>query len=86
MTICKPSALVVVRVCPTGYSMGIGGKHFHRHSPAMTAAQIAEWEARLKDLGARANRELDERLLAITGSSDPKVHQTWSAPKKSRKA
>jgi hypothetical protein len=51
----------------------------------MTAAQIAEWEARLKGLGVRANRELDERLLAITGSSDPKVHQTWSAPKKSRK-
>ena len=51
----------------------------------MTTAQIAEWEARLKSLGASANRELDERLLAITGSSDPKVHQTWAAPKKSRK-
>ena len=37
MTIRKPSAVVVARVCPTGYSMGIGGEHLHRHSPAMTA-------------------------------------------------
>ena len=37
MTICKPSALVAARVCPTGYSMGIGGERLHRHSPAMTA-------------------------------------------------
>ena len=52
----------------------------------MTTAQIAEWEARLKALGARANREIDERLLAITGSSDPNIHQTWSSSKKSCKA
>ena len=52
----------------------------------MTAAQIAEWEARLKELGARANHELDQRLFAITGSNDPKVHQSWSIPKKSRQA
>jgi len=37
VTIRKPSALVVARVCPTGYSMGIGGERLHRHSPAMTA-------------------------------------------------
>ena len=40
MTIRKPSALVVVRVCPTGYSMGIGGERLHRHSPAMTRVSI----------------------------------------------
>jgi hypothetical protein len=31
VTIRKPSALVVARVCPTGYSMGIGGEDLHRH-------------------------------------------------------
>lgn len=36
MTIREPSAVVVVSVCPTGYSMGIGGKRLHRHPPAMT--------------------------------------------------
>ena len=35
MTICKPSALVVVRVCPTGYSEGTEPGTVHRHSPAM---------------------------------------------------
>ena len=47
----------------------------------MTNAELRKIEAQMKALGARANRELDERLAAITGSSDPKVHQTWSAPK-----
>ena len=40
MTIRKPSAMVVARVCPTGYSMGIGGKRLHRHSPAMTTFTV----------------------------------------------
>jgi hypothetical protein len=46
----------------------------------MTTTELRKIEAQMKALGARANRELDARLLAITGSSDPKVHQTWSAP------
>jgi len=41
VTIRKPSALVVARVCPTGYSMGIRGKRLHRHSPAMTSNLLA---------------------------------------------
>ena len=36
VTIREPSDLVVARVSATGYSMGIGGKRLHRHSPAMT--------------------------------------------------
>ena len=41
MTIRKPSALVVARVCPTGYSECIGGKRLHCHSPAMTSDLLA---------------------------------------------
>lgn len=48
----------------------------------MTAAELRKIEAQMKALGARANRELDARLLAITGSSDPKIHETWTAPKR----
>jgi hypothetical protein len=65
---------------------GVGEIPPHHHQPpAMTTAELAKIEARMKALGARANRELDDRLLAITGSSDPKVHQTWASPSKARK-
>ena len=37
VTIHEPAAPLVASLSGTGYSMGIGGKHLHRHSPAMTA-------------------------------------------------
>ena len=43
MTICEPSAVVVVSVCPTGYIRCIGGKRLHRHSPAMTTAAYSRF-------------------------------------------
>jgi len=37
VTIRKPSAVAVARVCTTGYSMGIGGRELPPPLPAMTA-------------------------------------------------
>ena len=65
MTIRKPSALVVVRVCPTGYSMGIGGKHLHRHSPAMTLATVRQLQA--------AERAAKDAFWAAAGAAGSKM-------------
>ncbi len=47
MTICKPSALVVARVCPTGYSMGIG-----QRAPTATPDMTASGKTKAYKIGA----------------------------------
>jgi hypothetical protein len=65
VTICEPSDLVVVSVCPTGYSMCIGGERLHRHSPAMTLATVRQLQA--------AERAAKDAFWAAAGAAGSKM-------------
>ena len=49
VTIHEPAAPLAASLSGTGYSMGIGGKHLHRHSPAMITSYANMTELHIDD-------------------------------------